>query len=172
VAKRSKQPGGSSLPDPAADSKRHDTRKSVEFRDSKTATEYNCQQRHAINPGPATGDDDSSWIKPVTPKEWSLAQKNDAVLGKLVDLKIEFGANKIPKSVLSTLSANTRHYCKKLWPSITIVNGVLCLVKRRPLLGGSELDQSATVLRIVPRAWRRDIFDMMHAGQLVGAYGV
>ena len=39
VASRSKQPGGSSLPWPAADSKRHDTCKSVEFRDRKTATE-------------------------------------------------------------------------------------------------------------------------------------
>jgi hypothetical protein len=106
------QPGGSSMLGAAGGSKRQDTRKNtrigVEVIEKGAATGYNCQGRNGINPGRAAEDDDSNWIKPVTPKEWALAQKDDCVLGKLVDLKIEFGSKKIPKAVLSTLSANTR----------------------------------------------------------------
>jgi hypothetical protein len=130
VVDKALHPGSKADPGTCRDSNTHDTRNDGKVAGSKTAKGINAGARTRLCPGPSLGDEDGGWLRPVSPKEWALAQRKDAVLGKLIALKIKYGANKVPKAVLAGLNADARHCCMKMWPSITFVNGVLCRVSK------------------------------------------
>jgi transposase InsO family protein len=127
----------------------------------------------------ASGNESGSWIRPKSPREWQVAQENDHILGEVIKLKRMFGMVTPPKEILLDLPAHVKKYCMKEWSTLTFVNDVLCRVKHAVLsdqstssdqvISDDHLDQQdhdVTVQRLVPRVWRRGVFDMVHASQL------
>jgi transposase InsO family protein len=137
-------------------------------------------------------NDDGRWIRPTSPMEWRTAQEKDEILGELIKLKLKFDSRQPPKSVIEEQSAAIKQYCYREWKALAFIDNVLCRVERiqnqDDLPGDSSDNQSGdsdndqgsrepqepdakVIQRIVPRAWREGIFEMMHASLLGGHLG-
>jgi transposase InsO family protein len=142
-------------------------------------------------------DDGGSWIRPKLPAEWQEAQEKDVILGKVIKLKLNYGDKSPPKHVLLKHNATVKHYCSREWKDLTFIDNVLCRIKKiRKLenindeLSGKSSDElsddssgssddpidlrcpdAMQIQRVVPRAWREGIFEMVHASLLGGHLG-
>ena len=110
-------------------------------------------------------NDRGPWVEGAMPTSWADAQAEDEVLGQLVKLKTEFGVGAVSKKLVPTLPVAVRKYCTRLWRSLQFRDGVLCRVE------AAQRGEPETVRRLVPRGWRREMFELVHGGALGGHLG-
>jgi transposase InsO family protein len=137
-------------------------------------------------------DDGGSWIRAKSQEEWQIAQESDDIVGELIKLKRNYGSKAPPKHVIARQPATIRQYCYREWKALTFINNVLCRVRRiQPVRrrpegssdgspddlsddpsGNSDVSpepeqpDAKQIQRIVPKAWREGIFEMIHASFL------
>ena len=108
---------------------------------------------------------EGAWTARIPTTTWIEAQKEDTVIGEVIQAKLDHGDRNIAARTKRLMSSAARRYSGKIWQSIQFVDGVLCRVT------AGRRGEGPSIRKIVPRGWRQKVFQILHGAPIGGHMG-